>query len=84
MPEAVQKYIIALTMILFVLEILVAVFLIGVILLQMQGSGLSSSLGGTGGEFYRSRRSIEKVLVWATVVLAASFAVISLLLLIPR
>ncbi|MEK9178539.1 MAG: preprotein translocase subunit SecG [Patescibacteria group bacterium] len=71
-------------MILLVLEILVAAALIGVILLQMQGSGLSSSFGGTGGEFYRSRRSIEKILVWATAVLAVLFAIISLMLLIPR
>jgi len=71
-------------MIFYLLEIIVAVALIGVILLQMQGSGLSSSFGGSGGEFYRSRRSIEKVLVWATVLLASFFAVLSLLLLIPR
>ena len=71
-------------MIFYLLEIIVAIALIGVILLQMQGSGLSSSFGGSGGEFYRSRRSIEKVLVWATVLLASFFAVLSLLLLIPR
>jgi len=51
-------------------------------LLQMQGSGLSSSFGGTG-EFYRSKRSVEKLLMWATVVTTVIFAVVSLLLLLP-
>lgn len=48
----------------------------------MQGKGLSPTFGG--GEFYRSRRSIEKVLVWVTVFLTAIFAVLSILLLIPH
>lgn len=66
-----------------VIQIIVAVLLIAVILLQMQGSGLSTAFGG-GGEFYRSRRSLERVLVWATIVLSILFAVLSLILLIPR
>lgn len=70
-------------MFLTVLDIIVATLLIIVILLQMQGSGLSSSFGGSG-EFYRSRRSIEKLLLWATVGLAFLFSVISIILLIPR
>jgi len=49
----------------------------------MQGSGLSTAFGG-GGEFYRSRRSIEKFLVWATVVLAILFVGLSILLLLPH
>jgi len=65
-----------------IIEILVALALIGLILLQMQGSGLSSAFGGAG-EFYRSKRSIEKLLMWATVVAAVVFAVNSMLLLIP-
>lgn len=68
--------------ILNILEIIAALALIVLVLLQMQGSGLSSSFGGTG-EFYRSKRSIEKLLMWATVVVTVIFAVISLLLLIP-
>ena len=68
--------------ILNILEIISAVILIVLVLLQMQGSGLSSAFGGSG-EFYRSKRSIEKMLMWATVVDAFVFAVISLLLLIP-
>jgi protein translocase SecG subunit len=68
-------------MILNVIEIVVAALLIGVILLQTQGSGLSASFGGTG-ESFRSRRSMEKLLVYATAILAVLFALVSLLLLI--
>ena len=70
-------------MVLNILEIIVAILLIGVILLQVQGSGLSSAFGG-GGEFYRSKQSIEKLLIWATVILCALFGVLSVILLIPR
>ncbi len=63
------------------LEIIVAILLIVVILLQMQGSGLSGAFGGSG-EFYRSKRSIEKLLMWATVVLAVLFGLLSIILLI--
>lgn len=49
----------------------------------MQGSGLSTAFGG-GGEFYRSRRSLERILVFVTIVLSILFAVLSIILLIPR
>lgn len=70
-------------MILNILVIIVAALLIGVILMQSQGSGLSASFGG-GGEHFRSRRSMDKALVYATVILATIFAFLSILLLIPR
>ncbi|MCL6096401.1 MAG: preprotein translocase subunit SecG [Patescibacteria group bacterium] len=68
-------------MIFNVLEIIVAVLLIVVILLQMQGSGLSGAFGGSG-EFFRSKRSMEKLLMWSTVVLAIFFGLLSIILLI--
>lgn len=70
-------------MIIVVLQIIVAVALIAVILLQMQGSGLSGAFGGSG-EVYRSKRNIEKLLVWATVILAILFGILSLILLVSR
>lgn len=70
-------------MILTVIDIIVAVMLIGAILLQIQGSGLSSSFEGSG-EFYRSRRSAEKLLLRITIVLAFIFGLLSIVLLIPR
>lgn len=70
-------------MILTILAIVTASLLIVVILLQMQGGGLGSSFGGSG-EFYRSKRSVEKLLVYATIVLAVLFGVFSILLLSLR
>jgi len=60
-------------------QILISILLIGSILVQMQGSGLSKTFGG-GGEFYRSRQSIEKFLVWITIFLAVLFGLSSLIL----
>jgi protein translocase SecG subunit len=68
--------------ILNIIEILAAIALIVLVLLQMQGSGLSTAFGGTG-EFYRSKRSVEKLLMWATVVVTVIFGFVSLLLLLP-
>lgn len=65
---------------LLVLEIVIAVLLIVCVALQMQGSGLSTAFGGSG-EFYRSKRSVERVLYVVTIVLAILFAIVSLLLL---
>ncbi len=70
-------------MVLFILEIIIGIALIIAIVMQMQGSGLSTAFGGAG-EFYRSKRSIEKLLFWATGVLAALFAIISFVLLLHR
>lgn len=70
-------------MFLNILMIIVAVCLIGVIMLQMQGTGLSNSFGG-GGEFYRSKQSLDKLLIWATIVLTVLFGILSIILLIPR
>lgn len=69
------------SMILQIAQIITAILLIAAILLQMQGAGLGGAFGG-GGEFYRSKRSIEKFLFWFTGVLVILFAVFSILLLI--
>ncbi len=70
-------------MILNAVIIVIAIGLIAVILLQSQGSGLSGAFGG-GGEVYRSKRSVEKLLYWITIILAVLFAVLSIILLIPQ
>ena len=70
-------------MIISVIQTISAVLLIVVILLQMQGSGLSASFGG-GGEFYRSKRRVEKLLIWATIALSVMFAVLSVVLLVSH
>jgi len=70
-------------MILTILQIIIAIFLITSILLQSQGSGLSTAFGG-GGEVFRSKRNAEKALVIATIVLAIVLGVLSLALLFPQ
>jgi len=58
-------------------QIVVAVALITVILLQNRGAGLSGIFGG-GGNVYLTKRGLEKKLFVATIVLAALFLGLSL------
>jgi preprotein translocase subunit SecG len=59
-------------MILNIIQIIIAVILMLVILLQHRGSGLSSAFGGEGN-IYRTKRGLEKSLHIATIVLAVLF-----------
>ncbi|MDP2586028.1 MAG: preprotein translocase subunit SecG [Candidatus Levybacteria bacterium] len=70
-------------MFLSVATIIVSILLIGVIMLQMQGTGLSSSFGGGGGS-YRSKQSLDKLLVWITIILTILFGILSIILLMPH
>ncbi len=70
-------------MILQILSIVISILLVGSILLQSQGSGLSNAFGG-GGQVYRSKRSVERLLIWVTVVLTFLFAILSIILLLPH
>lgn len=58
--------------ILVIIQIIVSLSLIAVILIQAKGVGLGRAWGG-GGEFYKSRRGVEKVIFRLTVVLVALF-----------
>ena len=60
-----------------IIQIVISVLLIGAILMQSRGSGLSSVFGGES-TFYHTRRGIEKIVFWATVILAVLFIAISL------
>lgn len=53
-------------------QIIVSALLVVAILFQSRGSGLSSLFGG-GGEFYQTRRGLEKKIFIATIVLAVIF-----------
>lgn len=57
---------------LFVFQIIVSALLVIVILAQEKGVGLGSTFGG-GGEMYRSKRSIDRLLFQATVILSILF-----------
>ena len=56
-------------------QIVIAVLLIGSILLQQRGSGLSAAFGGDSN-VYRTKRGIERGLLWATIVLATLFMLV--------
>ena len=59
-----------------VIQILISVALTVFILIQAKGVGLGRSFGG-GGEFYKSRRGVEKVVFNLTVVFTALFLISS-------
>jgi len=67
-----------------IIQIIVSLALIGVVLLQAKGGGLSSIFGGEGS-IYRTRRGLEKTLFNFTIVLAVLFGIVSLLsVVVPR
>lgn len=61
-----------------VVQIIISVLIITLILLQAKGVGLGRTFGG-GGEFYKSRRGVEKILFYFTGILVAAFLISSLL-----
>ncbi|MEI6288196.1 MAG: preprotein translocase subunit SecG [bacterium] len=65
-------------MILDIIQIIIGIMLIICILLQNRGSGLGSAFGGEGN-IYRTRRSLEKVIFQATIVLAVLFFVVAII-----
>lgn len=62
---------------LLIFQIVISILLILTILIQEKGVGLSAAFGG-GGEFYRSRRGIDRLLFFTTVVLSVFFMATSL------
>jgi len=67
-----------------IIQIIVSLALIGVVLLQAKGGGLSSIFGGEGS-IYRTRRGLEKTLFNFTIALAVLFGIVSLLsVIIPK
>jgi len=69
-------------MIFSLLQIIVAVLLIILILLQERSSGLSGILGGSESASYQTRRGLEKFIFYGTIILAILFIGLSLLKLI--
>ncbi|MAF25094.1 preprotein translocase subunit SecG [bacterium] len=65
-------------MFLDVIQVIIAVLLIAVILLQNRGTGLGGAFGG-GGEVFTAKRGPEKKLYYATIVLAIAFLLTALL-----
>ncbi len=61
-----------------IIQLIVAVLLIVVILMQNKGAGLGSAFGGSGGGVYLTKRGIEKKLFNITIILSVAFIIISL------
>lgn len=59
-------------------QIIIAVLLVATILLQAKGVGVGTIFGGEG-QFYKSRRGVEKLLLYATILLSIIFAATSLI-----
>ncbi len=64
--------------ILEIAQIVIGIILIGLILIQQRGGGLSSAFGGGGGQFYGTRRGLEKTIFGATIALSVIFVVLAL------
>jgi preprotein translocase subunit SecG len=64
--------------ILLVLHMGISVALIALVILQAKGVGLGRAWGG-GGEFYKSRRGVEKFIFQITVFMAVLFLASSVL-----
>lgn len=57
---------------LFFLQIVLALILVALILIQGRGVGLSSAFGG-GGETFKTRRGVEKMVFYLTIGTAILF-----------
>lgn len=63
--------------IVFTIQIIVSCLLMAVILLQAKSSGLTGG-GGNFGDFFRSKRGMEKTIFLVTIFLAALFLITSI------
>lgn len=60
-------------MIIPIAQIVIAALLTVLILLQERSAGLSGLFGGESGGFYQTRRGLEKIIFYATIVLTITF-----------
>lgn len=61
-----------------VVQIVVAILLMFAILVQAKGVGVGTIFGGEG-QFYKSRRGVEKLFLIATIILSLFFVLTSIL-----
>jgi preprotein translocase subunit SecG len=64
-------------MVLNIIQLVLAVSLSAAILMQNRGTGLGLAFGGEGGNVYRTRRSLEKILFQASIFLGAAFLIVA-------
>ena len=69
--------------ILNIIQLVLAVILILVILLQQKGSGLGAAFGGSSN-IYSTKRGLDKILHYITIGAAVAFFIVSLVRLIIK
>jgi preprotein translocase subunit SecG len=62
-----------------IVQVILAIVLIVVLLMQAKGSTLGGLFGGSDSSVYRTRRGFEKTLFQFTIVLAVVFFLVALL-----
>lgn len=65
---------------LIIIEIIIAIVLTALILIQNKDGGLNAAMGGGDSSFQSVKRGPEKIIFNATVTLATAFIVIGILL----
>jgi preprotein translocase subunit SecG len=66
----------------YVVQIVLAITLIVVILLQVKSASLGSAFGGTDASIYTSRRGIDRILFQFTIALSILFLLTSIIVLL--
>ncbi len=66
----------------YIVQIILAITLIVVILLQVKSASLGGAFGGSDASIYTTRRGVDKVLFQFTIILAVVFLVTSVLVLL--
>lgn len=61
-----------------IVNIILSIAIVAFILIQGKGAGLGSAWGG-GGEMFQTRRGVEKIILWVTVIAIVVFFAISLI-----
>ncbi len=62
-------------------QIILSIILIASILLQQTGAGVGGAMGGSDDSIHYTRRGMEKVLFYLTIITATLFAVSALVML---
>jgi preprotein translocase subunit SecG len=65
----------------YIVQIILAITLITVILLQVKSASLGSAFGGSDASIYTSRRGIDRVLFNFTIALSVAFLITSIIVL---
>ena len=65
-----------------IIQLITSLILVCAITIQAKGTGLDNSIIGGAGEYYSSKRGIERTVFIGTIILAVLFAILSLTLLI--